>query len=353
MKIFIYITSVTIFLILTFSCNNNNPVNPVDEQPGRRDYVWTVDTINYPNSISRIWGSSPTDVWAGGPAGDVYKTVWHFDGKTWSTDNIFRTFYPESFFGFAANDVYMGSGGGKIFHFDGNEWELLAQLTKDGHKDIIFTNMWGTRISFFGHLAIYDLYAVGAYGDEKGYLNKSVIAHLGSNGWEMLSTNGLKGLVAKLYEDESKNIFVQTIEMGAGEHYDSTLIYEYSDGRYTKLYSSVWDRGTQADISLINGEVYFILGNEIAQRKNNQFQTYLTINNSNFFQRIWGRNSQDIFLSMIDGLAHYNGTDLEYLFKYNKPSTYIFETVIFKKEVFCLVIDYVNNLNLIYHGKLK
>ena len=97
----------------------------------------------------------------------------------------------------------------------------------------------------------------------------------------------------------------------------------------------------------------FYFGNEIALRNNNQFQTYLTVNNSNFYQKIWGRNSKDIFLSMTDGLAHYNGTDIKYLFNTINHRLLFLGSAIFKDEVFFLVIDYANNLNLIYHGKLK
>ncbi len=326
-----FVVLISFFLLLVLSCNDN-PVSPPNDQPGRRDYVWTVDTINYPNSITRIWGSSPSDVWAVGPGGDLYKTIWHFDGEKWSTDNTFRRISPYSIYGFSPNDIYIGSGLGIISHFDGNQWEIVAQLTKDGHNDIVFDNMWGPTMSVFGHLLTYELYAFGAYPDEHGYANESVIVRFQGNEWEVLNTNGLKGIVEHLYENKSKDIFIQSIDIGGGQHYDSTLIYEYSDGKYTKLYSSVWDRGSQADISLINGEIYFILGNEIAQRKNNQFQTYLTINNSNFYQKIWGRNSKDIFLSMIDGLAHYNGTDVEYLFQYNKPSTHILRSAILKRK---------------------
>ncbi|MBK7227900.1 MAG: hypothetical protein IPH97_03270 [Ignavibacteriales bacterium] len=65
---------------------------------------------------------------------------------------------------------------------------------------------------------------------------------------------------------------------------------------------------------MINNEVIFVLGNQIARSVNNKFQTFLNVTNSNFYQRIWGRNTKDIFLLMTDGLAHYNGTDVEYLF---------------------------------------
>src|SRR5690606_15325101 len=96
-------------------------------------------------------------------------------------------------------------------------------------------------------------------------------------------------------------IYLQVINMGNGEYYDSTLIYEYMQTKFKQIYGSIWTQGLQADISLINGEVYFVLGSEIAIRRNDQFQTVLKINNPNFYQRIWGRNGKDIFLMMVDG----------------------------------------------------
>ena len=97
----------------------------------------------------------------------------------------------------------------------------------------------------------------------------------------------------------------------------------------------------QSDISLINNEVYFILGNQIAIRVNNQFKTILNVDNPNFYQRIWGRNSKDIFLLMTDGLAHYNGNDVKYLFHFTlgdvKPWTQIYGAALFEKDIFFLV----------------
>jgi hypothetical protein len=96
------------------------------------------------------------------------------------------------------------------------------------------------------------------------------------------------------------------------------------------------------------------LGYQLAKRVNGQFQTFLQVNNLNFYQRIWGRNSKDIFLLMIDGLAHYNGSDIQYLFHFNKvPRTQIYGAALFDKDAFFLVYESQTGLSLIYHGKLK
>jgi len=342
-----------IFLVLTLlvfvqvSCNTTEPPIPPEDKPGRRDYIWTVDTLNYPNAtLNRMWGSSPIDVWATSP-GDWNKSISHFNGFVWSSYGVNGMNTPLCVFGFTQNDIYLGTAGGVVWKFNGSNWQQFAALSKDGHTDIAFNNIWGESSN--------DFYVFGAYPDSIiGAFNSSVIAHYLNNKWTMLSTSTIKGLVGHLYKNKNDEIvYVQAIKIGGAVHPDSTIIYEYKSGIYKQLYSSVWTKGLQADISLINNEVYFVLGNQIAKRVNDQFQTFLQINNSNFYQRIWGRNSKDIFLFMTDGLAHYNGTDIEYLFPITKSPTQIFGAAIFEKEVFFLVYESPTNLNLIYYGKLN
>ncbi|MDT3695538.1 MAG: hypothetical protein ROY99_04035 [Ignavibacterium sp.] len=80
----------------------------------------------------------------------------------------------------------------------------------------------------------------------------------------------------------------------------------------------------------------------------------MQVSNSNFYQRIWGRNSKDIFLLMTDGLAHYNGTDIQYLFYFNKvPRTQIYGVALFDKDAFFLVYESQTGLSFVYHGKLN
>jgi len=347
MKHSLLLLLIVLITTLNFSCKKS-PTEPTDNtQPGRRDYVWTVDTLSAPyNTFFRIWGSSPKDVWTVSPPGSFHQSIFHFDGNTWSTDGIFRLFAPSAIFGFTSNDVWTAGSDGDIWRYDGNNWKKFVKLTKDGHNDIVFDNMWGESQN--------DIYAIGAYHDNNGLPNHSVIAHYVNNEWKMFNTDSIKGIVEHLYKDKNgEQLYMQVINQGGGEYYDSTIIYEYFQGNYNKLYSSVWTEGLQADISLINNEVYFILGSQIAKRINNQFVTVLQVDNPNFYQRMWGRNSKDIFMFMTDGLVHYNGSDMIYLQHFDKPRTQIFGAALFEKEVFFLVSEGQTNLNLIYHGVLK
>lgn len=340
-----------IFILLIFvginSCNNN-PTEP-EPQPGRRDYAWIVDTLdnNSYSPGSRMWGNSPTNIYATS-YGDWSYSISHFDGQKWSSYGISGLTRISSVYGFSNTNVFVGAGNGSIWKFDGNNWKSFASLTKDGNNRIVFDNIWGESAS--------DFYALGAYVDETGYANNAVIAHYYKGKWEMINTDALYGIVEHLYKNFPDNkIYLQVI--GGRNLTDSTHIYEYSQSKFLKLYSNIWTQGLQADISLINNKVYFVLGNEIAVRKDNKFQTVVNVNNPNFYQRIWGKSSKDIFLLMTDGLAHFNGSDIEYLFHFTfgqaTPWTQIFGAAVFENEVFFLVYEPPTGLSLVYHGILK
>lgn len=332
-----------LFLTITLaqSCDTTEPPDD-DLKPGRRDYTWEVDTLDIYAPISKIWGSSPNDVWFISQEG-----FWHFDGSAWRTDGISRPIAPHALWGFSQNDVYAGGSSGNIWKFDGNDWKEFAKLKKDGTDFIAFENIWGTNSN--------DFYAVGAGPDEELYANHSVIAHFVDNNWQIFDTDILKGNVVHFYinkPDQKK--YCGLIKIGGIVHPDSTIIYEYNNGNYKKLYSSLETKGKQADLSIIDKKVYFILGNKIATRLNDQFKTVITVDNANFYQRIWGRSSHDIFLLMTDGLAHYNGTNIEYFFFFNKtPQTQIYGAALFEKEVFFIVYEGSTGLKYIYHGVLK
>ena len=71
-----FFTAITITILQ--SCDSTEPID--DNKPGRRDYVWAVDTLNTPdNTYSRMWGISPTNIWLISPGG-WDKSIAHFDG---------------------------------------------------------------------------------------------------------------------------------------------------------------------------------------------------------------------------------------------------------------------------------
>lgn len=232
-----------------------------------------------------------------------------------------------------------------IWHFNGAGWIEDTIFTVNGENRIVLDNMWGESTN--------SLFAFGAYPDSNGLANNSVIVHYSDGKWTMLNTDGIHGIVENLFKDRYDNkIYLQTIT--AGRHSpDSTFIYENTERKFTKIYGNIFSKGLTGDISLVNGVVYFVLGKEIAKRENGKLETVFTVDNPEFYQKIWGRNSSDIFLLMLDGIVHYNGFDMQYLIRFSKHPSQIWGAVLFEKEVFFLVHENSTALSLIYHGRLK
>lgn len=80
---------IVLLIVIPFSslgCDDNPP-GPLRPQPGKRNYVWNVDTLFYPGSIqtrmSSLWGTSAKNVYAVGHNDQDQGKMFHYDGKTW------------------------------------------------------------------------------------------------------------------------------------------------------------------------------------------------------------------------------------------------------------------------------
>lgn len=170
LKVFTISKNFKLFLILTlpfltqFSCNTTEPTD--DIKPGRRDYVWSIDSISGPGVpyLQSIWGSSPTDVWGAGFSEDVRNCLWHFDGVSWkrATEGTPITELGNGskivggVWGTAQSDVW--AFGGRLFsnpertepfimHYDGNQWTEV--IGDKGQMPIGFRDIYAVRKDHF------------------------------------------------------------------------------------------------------------------------------------------------------------------------------------------------------------
>jgi hypothetical protein len=129
-------------VVLGFCCKKEPPESPPKPDTGKRDYVWSIDSVYYGNlpgpiKLQNIWGSSARDVWGvNGDSPDVRDCLWHYDGTRWTratagtpitegTGN--RVVYDV--WGTAGNNVWAvgrrfnrDSLSAFIMHFDGSRW---------------------------------------------------------------------------------------------------------------------------------------------------------------------------------------------------------------------------------------
>lgn len=249
LQILSYICIAVLFVNISCSRQITEPVD--DPTPGRRDYVWTVDTVKIPfNLLQRIWGSSPTDVWAVGPGGGLDQTIWHYDGTKWRTDGISRNIAPWSIFGFASNDVWICGEDGKIWHYDGSTWQQSGQYKTNNISRI--EDIWGTSSC--------DLYVMGfTFADVKLI---SIIMHYDGQTWKICNIPDFN------YEmNRAKGIRVgskKTIAiLGFTDNSLTGLFLFDGTNSIRKIYEAADKVATWALCQNIDNELFYTIGNTI------------------------------------------------------------------------------------------
>jgi hypothetical protein len=105
---------------------------------------WT-DTAVEGGAMFDVWANSPTDVFAVG-TDENGGAIWHYDGSSWTQMEVPRTQSLSAVWGTSGSDVY--AVGPKILHYDGTEW---TEVNERGGADV-----WGSSAS--------DVFVVGSNG---------------------------------------------------------------------------------------------------------------------------------------------------------------------------------------------
>lgn len=338
-KIFLAFVSLT---LISFNTCDDNPVNGDNVKPGRRDYTWTIDTLMTPTYtlVRRMLGSGPHDVWAILSGADLDKTIWHYDGNSWTTDGILRSIEPASIFGFAPDNIWLGGHQGEIWNYNGSSWNSHTVLVATQGTTITWENIWGINPN--------DVYAVGAYEDHNYLNNNGVIAHYDGNSWGLIDTQ-INNSLTKIYRDDVAGYIVEGMRFGL---IDTSKVFLFSQNKLSEIYSNMATSSYGAYIGLIDDRVLISLGKEIYTYSNNKFNLFYSVNNESFGGGIIGRSLKDIFLGMRDGIAHYNGNDVQYLFYADNLKAFVTAWEIYTNEVFLSFYDFSNGKTYMYKGTL-
>ncbi|MBI9071000.1 MAG: hypothetical protein JEY94_05345 [Melioribacteraceae bacterium] len=337
----------SVIMILTslflFNCEDSG-LEP-EPNPGRRDYVWEVDTLVIPYTfLHEIWGSSPDDVWAIGPGGDLDKTIYHYNGKKWNNVGMQRPISPKGIWGFSSDDIWIAGNEGKIAHYNGTEWYRHLVLDEEKFAYSAFEDIWGENNQ--------NIWAVG-YLDSAN-TRKGLVYHFDGKEWKRINivhNNGNLGKIRKGKKTSNNYYLWGLLEndfIG-----DSTMILEYSGQPNMKvLDKSRFVFGEWHNMEVIEDEVIFTINNSLYTYKNNEFNLITTNNFSDAYQGIFGRTKKDIFWLMDNGITHYNGNNIEYILEFH-GTEHLVRGLLFENDVFSLAKDYSNYTNIIIKGKLK
>ena len=329
--------------LLTNSCDN--PSEPNDPPPGRRDYVWTVDTIN-PGydyaSLGRIWGSSAADVWAVGD-GDALFRMWHYDGYKWTNyykeaTNSLEVITPTSIWGTANYNVWMGSANSTMWRYNGTQWSLYGEYKVVGYDRVIINN--------FDGISSNDIYGVGATDVYNSNTYKAVVMHYDGARWSFINVPDTKVSLGTVAVESKSGVLVTS-----GTVYDPSgfvaKVYSW-DGKELKelLSGSGWSFVTK-----LNNEIFATLGRKIYKYSNKQLTLWKDNTGTGINGNIvCGRSRNDFFIGGYGGMLHYNGTDFSTIYPTNLT---IQRGITFEKDVFFIGKDYSNMKNYIIHGQLK
>ena len=334
----------TIISILSFnSCEKGT--EPEELKPGRRDYTWSVDTVQiFGTYLMKMWGSSPTDVWAVGSGSDYDKEIWHYDGKEWKTDGVWRGIHPWCIYGFAKDDIWIAGSDGEIWHYDGNDWSESLSYHKElnfKYERIYFMDIWGDSPN--------NVYAVGladSSDTSMGDVRFGIMMHYNGTKWSRVSIEFTEGIFMDIRKgrNTSDEYFMRNVI----QFPDSTRFHTFDGKNIDEIYHEI---GAIQSLTIIDDEILFGFNKGAYTYANSAFRLAVKNPFPNSWDAIYGRNKRDIIWTMSDGLTHYNGTDFEYILEFDGSS--LSDGAIFKNEVFFLSADFNNGTNVIYHGILK
>ena len=305
--------------------------------------MWTVDTVKIPfNDLGQLWANSSNDIWAVGSGGGLDQTIWHFNGIKWSTDGVSRPIAPITVFGFSSNDVWFGGSEGNIWRYNGSKFS--SSLSYRPTPNWVYSGFH----DLFGNSSG-DLYAVGWVDSNKVRYGK--IFHFNGYNWKMLNISSTGDDFMQIRKGKYNSNYFLWSWRSDNVHSDSVRIFLFSGTGLRELHRGLMNDTHGAGIETINGEVYFGIDNAVYTYKWGNFVKKFDVNNSNFIQGLNGRNEKDIFLAMWDGVAHYNGENIEYIFREN--NLVLRDIEVLEKEVILLYNDFSKDLSLIFHGILK
>jgi len=345
----------SIVIVQTFCSCQDNPIKS-EPDPGNRNYEWELDTLNMPmNYLSAVWGATADDVWAIGGGGTQYDRLLHYDGTKWSTYTK-EVIWCSGFtvFGFSADDVWMGGGAGwlergaGIWHYDGVEWtQNYVYSIEETYHSINVCDIWGPSPD--------DVYACGrvVFDDGNGGICKGFVLHYDGVKWQKIVQADFNSEFLRIRK-EKDNVYVFSYGLNRETGDGDVEFYQVKDNELIKMYSNKESEINWASMSNIDGKIYFVIGREVFRYQEKKFRLFLSIDNVNFYTQVTGRNEKDLFIAMSDGIAHYNGTDVEYIYRFPlEGMSIIGHPLILDEEIFYGII-YLGTqwYNMVLHGKL-
>lgn len=318
---------IVILSVLFFGCPKDEPCTtcppPDNTPPGKREYVWSIDSVDYSNlpstiQLKSIWGSSSTNVWGAGFTPDVRDCLWHYDSVKWTraTEGTPITVFGNGskivgrVWGTSADDVW--AIGGRTFsnaqqdqpfvmHYDGTIW---SEVTGDiNNMPTGCTAIYGVRknefyvaqLNYIFHYnnGIWKKYKVGDNMLSWGLTGYKGIVYAVAYD---ISSGGNRAIIVRIQNDQLYIDDETTLTSNTGSYngkFEPSKPW-ISNG---KLYTA-WHRIRETKI-LSDGSV-----------DSSSWQSILSLPSGQYFVNTYFHTAKNVFVSGYPNLLyHYNGSD--------------------------------------------
>jgi hypothetical protein len=349
------IITIGLSAVLLTSCQDST--GPEPPKPGKRDYVWSIDTISYTGSLqtllTTIWASSPTDVYVVGHNDQNRGQMYHYNGLTWTPallavsdgGSIAGGFDLSAIYGFTPNDIYaVGEriqsnptpppnflDSSLIIHFDGIRW-TEAELERGRG----LSGIWGKRSD--------DLFAVGWLG---------TLFRYDGLGWKRFQTNDSFGY-NRLVGNETEVYLLGSISLNyTPDHVSRDYLLEWKDTSFVVIDSIIEVPGASPTfghlaIEGIQGTIYTAGWGAFA-KKGLGWKRISALGMETFYD-IFGTRNEHIFICGFGKtLFHFNGSDWKKLDIPGDSLLPLYGVWCDEEEVFVLGSD--GYRSFVIHGK--
>lgn len=343
-----------LIVILTFiiTCTENPTANDDDNPPGRRDYVWTIDTIqsgSIQTYLTSLWGSSSKNVWASGYDADNAKCVYYFDGTQWSSVFIPPTYFIKQFY------AMEGSNPNNIFFVGAASY--FNPSPPPNFLDSALVLQYSNGIWKYHNLsdaaAINSLCIVNENEIWAGGSKGNLFRYNGVN-WEEYFIGNAEVLIYCIEAMTADNIFAvghyekNIIGQGA---YLADYLYRFNGTQWNLIDSNIVSSNLNrlsfpTLLRNIDGNIFGSGDIGFAQKSGDSWQVI----KSNIYGQFNGTNENNIFLANQDfGVLHYNGKDW---YRFDElPWLRYYDVEVFIDAVFLLATD--SYKSYIVTGKLN
>lgn len=289
----------TVNLLLSFSSCDTTEPPPIKPPKDPRTYTWTIDTLNssYLPCVTRIWGNSAIDVYAGGFSSDLRGVLWHYNGDSWESVNLpVTTFEVNGIYGFSSNDVWVvgetATDVSLILHYNGSGWQNYSNSTGKALRCI-----WGSTPS--------NIWAGGTntlfHYDGSSWTKFPFF--IPSHGVQLGSISGLSA--SDIYMIGYRNDVVQPLDTSF------YYLYHFNGSQWNVIDSSyltnteyVWHFGVR--LQTIGGDLYSA-SNRLFKKEGSGWKI---INDDPLVFSLGGSSSDNVFCATTNGTAyHFNGSD--------------------------------------------